>query len=217
MGSWAADRRTTPALIRQALDEAVASGALAPSESYTLKAAYLLVEPLLNGPDSAGRQETIARLNAGLGWLPDRPDTDQVRALADAWRLWRREPERSRRVIRLAVANWLAHDDLPPDRRPRSDPSVSGPYDFYAFGTEAPAKARLLSPTALDRWWNTTTDARALFSGWARGALRAKERVNHRVLVIVLASELYRRDHGIDPPSAEALVGPYLKALPDAD
>ena len=38
LGSWAADRRTTPALIRQALDEAVACGALAPSESYTLKA-----------------------------------------------------------------------------------------------------------------------------------------------------------------------------------
>ena len=55
--TWAADRRTTPALIRQALDEAVACGALAPSESYTLKAEYLLVEPLLNGPDSAGRQD----------------------------------------------------------------------------------------------------------------------------------------------------------------
>ena len=34
-------------------------------------------------------------------------------------------------------------------------------------------------------------------------------------LVILLASQLYRRDHGTDPPSDEALVGPYLKELPD--
>ena len=34
-------------------------------------------------------------------------------------------------------------------------------------------------------------------------------------MVVLLASELYRRDHGGDPPSEEALVGPYLKELPD--
>ena len=33
--------------------------------------------------------------------------------------------------------------------------------------------------------------------------------------MIMLAGELYRRDHGADPPSDEALVGPYLKELPD--
>jgi hypothetical protein len=35
------------------------------------------------------------------------------------------------------------------------------------------------------------------------------------VLVILLAGQLYRRDHGTDPPSDEALVGQYLKELPD--
>jgi hypothetical protein len=33
--------------------------------------------------------------------------------------------------------------------------------------------------------------------------------------VVLLASALYRRDHGTDPPSEQALVGPYLKELPD--
>ena len=58
-------------------------------------------------------------------------------------RSWRREPERSRRVIRLAVANWLAYDDLPPDRRPKSDLDVNGSLEFYAFGPEAPGHGQI--------------------------------------------------------------------------
>ena len=39
--TWAADPRTTPALLRRALDDVVACEALAPSESDSLKAGYL--------------------------------------------------------------------------------------------------------------------------------------------------------------------------------
>ncbi len=42
------------------------------------------------------------------------------------------------------------------------------------------------------------------------------ERANHRALLILLAEELYRREHGTDPPGPEALIGRYLKSLPDA-
>ena len=31
----------------------------------------------------------------------------------------------------------------------------------------------------------------------------------------LVASALYRRDHGTDPASEQALIGPYLKSLPD--
>ena len=54
--TWAADPRTTPALLRQALDDVVACGALTPSESYTLKAEYLDVEQMLDSPHSPGRE-----------------------------------------------------------------------------------------------------------------------------------------------------------------
>ena len=37
----------------------------------------------------------------------------------------------------------------------------------------------------------------------------------HRALVITLASELYRRERGAPPASEAALVGPYLRRLPD--
>ena len=52
LADWAADRRTTPALVRQALDDVVACESLAPSESYTVKADYLDVDRLLDDPDS---------------------------------------------------------------------------------------------------------------------------------------------------------------------
>ena len=94
------------------------------------------------------------------------------------------------------------------------DPDVSGPFDFYAFGPEAPANARACRP----RPWTvarTTTDAQWLLRAWDSRGIRIKERANHRALVVLLASELYRRDHGTDPPSDEALVGPYLEELPD--
>ena len=40
------------------------------------------------------------------------------------------------------------------------------------------------------------------------------ERREYRALVVLLAGELYRRDHGMAPASDEALVGPYLDHLP---
>jgi hypothetical protein len=115
----------------------------------------------------------------------------------------------------LAVANWLAYYELPENRRPAPDMNVTGQFDFYAFGLEAPAKARALSPSALDRWLKTTSDAQQLLRIWDLRAVRLREHANHRALVVLLASQLYRRDHGTDPPSEEALVGPYLKELPD--
>ena len=41
------------------------------------------------------------------------------------------------------------------------------------------------------------------------------DRKAHRELVIMLATEIYRRERGSFPPSDEALVGTYLKSLPD--
>ena len=217
LAPWVEDSRTTPDLIRRAIDDTVACGTFSPSESYSLKAEYHYLEDELTRPSNPGRQLLIGRLAAVLRSHSYQLDPDQVGALADAWRWWRREPERSRRVLRLAIANRLACDDLPSDRRPARDPDVSGPFDLYAPGLEAPARARALSPAALDRWLQTSTDAQELLRSWDSivRPLRVRERANHRALVTMLADELYRRDHGAYPPTDEALVGPYLKKLPD--
>ena len=46
--TWAADSRTSPAQLHQALDDVVACESLVPSESYTLKAEYLDVDQRLD-------------------------------------------------------------------------------------------------------------------------------------------------------------------------
>jgi hypothetical protein len=44
---------------------------------------------------------------------------------------------------------------------------------------------------------------------------RVADRSAHSKLVIMLATEIYHRERGALPSSADALVGTYLKSLPD--
>jgi hypothetical protein len=217
--TWSADPRITPAVLRQALDDVIACESLAPSEIYSLKAEYVGVDSMLDGPDNMGRHippRWLINLASSKAARPIVPflNPELMRSVNNAWRFWRREPERSRRVIRLVVANWLAYYELPPGKRPDSDPNPKLSYDLYPFGPEAPAKARILSPEVLDRWLTSAHDALAMFHISELNGARTHEWANHREVLILLGTALYRRDHGTDPPTPESLVGPYLKSLP---
>jgi hypothetical protein len=210
--AWADDSRTTPAQVREALDDVLALEAMEPIESYTLKLAYLDAARSSARPGSRG-------FRVPPRWLMANPaiaaslTPEQVRAISDAVSVVRRDDERVRRLIKLLAANRLAYFDLPPERRPKPDPSVMS-CELYEFGPEAPAEARALSPEALGWWLDSTDRAReaADFLNW--WPVRVKETAGHRSLVIALANQLYHRDHGGHAPKPEALVGPYLKALP---
>ncbi len=219
LASWAADPRTSPALIRQALDDAVACELLGVSESYMLRAEYLDLDRMLDDPKGPGAQTPPAWWMRFASRPSVRPllgilTPSELEPASDLWRAWRREPERSRRVIRLVLANWLAYFDLPPKDRPKLDPNVTSAFDFYLFGPEAPAEARVLSPEALGQWLDSTHDAQVLLRILDLNKLRINECANRRDLLILLGAQLYRRDHGTDPPTPEALVGRYLKSLP---
>ena len=221
--TWSADARTPSATLRGALKDLVACESLAPSESDTLKLAYIAIErqfhdpknPALNMPPAwymslATRPTTRPFVHLLMGWL----DPKQIEKSLLLWRLWRREPERSSRVLRLVLANWLAYYALPREARPKPDPSISLIADFYEFGSKAPANARVLSPASLSRWLDSSHDARLLLSELNLSSTRMDEWANQRDLLILLGTQLYRRDHGSDPPTPEALVGPYLVRLP---
>lgn len=215
---WAFDPRTTPAQLRQALDDVLACEALIVSEPYTIEAEYLAVDRMFDKGIYGVRPMQPAWLTTIGSWGPISSlggalTPEQRGSISEAWSFWRREPERCRRVIRLITANRLAYYDLPPGQRPSPDPNVLS-CDLYSFGPEAPANARVLSPKALGGWLDSTHDAKELIGWMNPRGLRSKELANQRSLVILLASELYRRDHGTDPPTPEALVGPYLKSLP---
>jgi hypothetical protein len=211
MRAWADDKRTTPAMLRRALGDVIACEALVYSELDSLKTSYLDVNRLLDQPANPGREVPLGRFRQF--YHPDYTlNPEQIQAIWDAWRSWRREPERSRRVIRLITANWLAYHELPPGRRPKPDRKVAA-LDLYPFGPEAPAQA--VAPEALEHWLNTAYDAQQLLRYLDATGARVLEQANHAELVMILANELYRRDHGTDPPTPEALVGPYLERLPD--
>ena len=133
-----------------------------------------------------------------------------------------REPERSRRAIRLLFANWLAEVESPGlgQRKPAVraifyHAKHSDSVRLFPVGPEAPAGARLLSPHELAGWLVTASDLKLILWNRLKPLMRSSEQSRYRVLVVELASQLYFREHGALPPSEEALVGTYLKSLPD--
>ena len=149
-------------------------------------------------------------------------------------RLLLREPERSRRVLRLLYANWLAHVERqePGPQQPAvraafpllnsTNPVSWGKttVSLYPVGPLAPAAARSLPPQEVARWLVATNDAKlriivANDIQWPWSPDRLRDRKAYRELVVMLAEEIYRRERGSYPPSEDALVGTYLKSLPD--
>jgi hypothetical protein len=88
---------------------------------------------------------------------------------------------------------------------------------LYHVSPDAPAGARALSPEEVASWLVTTIDAKLAsryeFLAWT--TVRRREQRSDRELLVLLAGEIYRRERGALPPSGDALVGTYLKSLPD--
>ena len=131
-----------------------------------------------------------------------------------------REPERSRRAIRLVFANWLAHVEDPAMRKNPPAVRVSSASGrmrllLYPVSPQAPSGARALTPREIATWLVTTWDAKLFLQDWYSPSARSRERRGYHDLILTLAEGLYRREHGADPPSEQALVGTYLQSLPD--
>lgn len=220
LATWAADTRTTTPQLRRALEDVVECRPKPEQDAFTLKVEYLdLMRYLERRIDPLPEQiEEDWTYRLGEMQLP----IDLSRSLYQLKRGFGREPERSRRVIRLLFANWLAHVEHPAQRTPaaRARFHVAKQTNgvlLYHVSPDAPADARALSPQEVARWLITANDAKlALMYGFlAWPNVRRMEQRHYRELLIVLAGEIYRRERGASPPSDEALVGTYLKSLPD--
>ncbi len=222
LAKWAADPRTTIPQIRRALEEVIACRPRPEWDAFTLKREYLDLMQFLEGPVNPPPEQIEEELTYRLGDL-ELPD-DLTLQLHSMKRRLAHEPERSRRVIRLLFANWLAHVENtdPQQRRPAvrarfhvAQRTTSVP--LYPVGPQAPAGARALSPQEVASWLVTTNDARVAFQYPALlwPAVRQREQRGYRELLVLLAGELYHRERGARPPSEDALVGTYLESLPD--
>jgi hypothetical protein len=224
---WAADPRVDATMLRRALGAAIAAEAATPPTSDGLKAEYvsflhslddtelmLRIHDSFTTPTPAGG--SVTQYGQG-GW---RSSLTRVRRRA------LNEPERSRRVIRLVFTNWLAYCDRPSNQRPPraganarivgKDPAKGILSDLFAVDASAPNAARALPPEKIASWFASTVDAEMAlpnFAGVERAVVR--ERSVQGNLVVAIANELYKREHGKYPERVEELVGPYLEALPE--
>jgi hypothetical protein len=226
---WAADPRVDARLLRRALDASIATDTMTAPNSDGLKVECL---SLLR---SIGDPELMIKVHVDWRGPNSQAESNGLFGMGRWKSNWIRvrrrsinDPERSRRVIRMIFANWLAYCDLPPSRQPPKaiilmpSTTLTGPArailsDLFAAGPEAPAAARALPPEKLAAWFASTVDAEACMP--AAGSIQkaiARERSAQDALLFTLAKELYRREHGCDPEKNEDLVGPYLKTLPEA-
>jgi hypothetical protein len=233
LATWAADPRTTTRELRVALKEVQASEPTPESDSYALKGGYLEIMRSLEQPVSPHILQDIGWEYTGrFGDMQLSPD--MITCIDAARRFLLREPDRSRRVLRLLYANWLAHLETPGLRRQKpavrasftvltsTNPVRTGTISvvLYPAKPRAAVAARSLPPQELAGWLAATDDARlrilvANSTAWPWPPDRRADRTAHRELVITLAEEIYRRERGRRPASAHALVGTCLKSLPD--
>jgi hypothetical protein len=212
---WASDPRVDAPLLRRALDEVIAIDAMTVPRAETLKLEYLLFVASLSDPNLI--EDFLVSKNLGDekgDWCQELPVPDHAKRPIQAARvLVADDYTRSLRVTRLMVANWMAQLDKLPARRSklfRVDPSI------YGADPAAPPASRALPPEELSRWLDSSLLASRYFRGLGKfGWALDRERTRQAKLVVHLADQLYRREHGGPPHSPGALVGPYLKALPE--
>jgi hypothetical protein len=231
--SWAADPRSTIPQLRNALDELLKAEPAPDWDSFAIKAGYLEMMRALEQPVGLLTREEIEwEYVYRLGDM--QLSSGMIGCLSAARRFLLREPDRSRRVLRLLCANWLAEVETHVPRRrspavraslslqtsssPSSKSTTSVP--LYPVIPLAPARARTLSPEEVASWLVTTSDLKlrilvANSSQWPWSPDRLRHRRAFGQLVIMLAGKVYHRERGAPPPSEEALVGTYLKSLPD--
>ena len=210
IGTWMADPRVDAALLRRALDDVRAINAMTMPDSEPVRIEYL----------------SVAHALGHLGWLMESVLRDPPWSagvvdhkvwyyhLPAYWRAaWflQHEPERSRRIARLAFANWLAHCGEPPGRRPLMIGTKAAPWLVYDApgpgGMPARELVRLIESSPLCKDF--------LPSLGAFGQALDRDRAQRAGLVMTLAGRLYELERGKPPGSPDDLIGTYLDRLPE--
>jgi hypothetical protein len=196
VAGWAKDPSVSVALLRQALDDLAAAESLTPPLSTFYRQEYFGALESLANP-----QPMIA---ARAKERHDRPDW-HLFAIAPALEAYLDgEPERSRRVLNLLIANDLAWCDRPAADQP---PVAVARLCIFEPDPTAPASARALAPDELARWADSSLIAPALT--WRLGEIEKCERIDRwslRALFEAVSVSLFTKETGHSPASpAEAL------------
>ncbi len=152
--AWAANPKTDVTLIRRALDDVCALEPKPEWDAFSLKLEYLQMMGILDRTGGGVLEGPDGDPPMFLGIVPLPPNL--AVGFYAARRFLVNEPECSRRLLRLAFANWLAHvhDQDPARRKPSvraifSLQTVPTSLSFFSPGPGAPASAHALSPHEL--------------------------------------------------------------------
>jgi hypothetical protein len=211
---WSADPRVDAPMLRRALEEVIAIDAMTAPLAEAYKQEYLVSVRSIDDPQLIG--DVLVRRNAEdpEDWCQDLAVSDVNKERIQRVRVFAADDrERSIRVSRLMIANWLPQIDRPPSRRSRlvrKDPPI------YEPDPDGPPASRALPPEKLSEWLDSSMLAARHFRFLGNFSGVDRERARQARLVVHMADQLYRREHGGNPsPSPSALAGPYLKALPE--
>ena len=224
---WASNPHVGAGQLRRALRDTLDADALTQPVTEALKINYLsCLKPFESMKDYEQMIREFSRPPPLLGGRQHGlVDHLPWNLRSPAYRLKRNatnELEKGRRVFRLLFANWLAQVDRPDARR--APLAIRKPNWIYVNDPSAPWAARAVTPEFLAQTFDKLELSYILFSlrcddpgvpPWEREGKLTQERRRRSVLIIWLAAELFRREHGTLPAKAGALLGVDLKELPE--
>jgi len=210
VAGWAKDTSVSAALLRQALDDVTAAEALTPPLSTFYRQEYLgALGSLTNQQPFFAARARVHHDRAPWHLFSIAP---ALEAYLDG------EPERSRRVLNLLVANDLAWCD----RSVADQPPVAVPrLRIFEPDPTAPAAARALAPDELAKWADSSLIAPSLT--WRLGEIEKWERVDRwsmSALFEAVSVSLFTKEKGHPPASPAAALRHYRPApgdTPDRD
>ncbi len=216
---WMADPNVGAHLLRQALRDVEEINALTAPVHEALQVEYLTVMKGLEGPEKIRgfflNEPYSADVFDRAAWYNHLPAYHHAR-----WFL-NNEPECSRRLTRLAFSNWLAHSDDPSDERPALIGAQDKPVQARPGSPDAPRFFDVAPPAGPGPRALAARVERALLAPWLLPTQSAflrtcdRERGLRAGLVMSLAQEVFRREHGRDAASSDELLGDVLGQFPD--
>lgn len=206
---WAGDPGVGIDRLHAAMDEVEEVRRMSAPISEAIKLEHQALMKALDDAENEARRIYPEGIEDKTVWFTYLPGYHQARVFL------LREPERSRRLARLATANLLAYCDLPPAQRPNLlDRRVLRIYD------EDPAVARSsgrVDPRTLERFAIETAYLRRMNPTLSSGIFASdQENWLFNKVLVNLAKQCYRRRHAGKPPKRLGdLIGPDLKRLPE--
>ncbi len=207
--AWADQPNLEIELLRQALDDLIAIESMTPPLSETFEAEYFAYRRLFDQPGL-----TREKLRQFMEGGAEKEVSFRERVNETLWHLLKREPERSRRVLRLYWANQIAAGDLTFTERLKRRRKF-GDVTLYDLPPSAPESARRLTSEQLNTWIESTRLLKPAILSSPFDKAVDRETVTRATLIIHLAERLYAREHTSAPEKTEELVPKYLKALPE--